>query len=93
MVQGPANPPLSDCFIDFMIQTRELLQSMAINAVFFHSCTVSGMPITAVTLDSLRRAIAVVPQDSVLFHDSIFYNISYGDIEASAEKVVICLFY
>ena len=36
---------------------------------------------------SLRRLIGVVPQDTVLFNDTIYYNISYGDPKASQEKV------
>lgn len=38
-------------------------------------------------MDSLRRSIAVVPQDSVLFHDTIFYNLHYGNLEKSADQV------
>lgn len=41
-----------------------------------------------VTMESLRRSIAVVPQDTVLFHESIGYNIQYGDLDASWEEVV-----
>ena len=36
---------------------------------------------------SLRRLIGVVPQDTVLFNDTIYYNISYGDPKASQEEV------
>ena len=36
---------------------------------------------------SLRRLIGVVPQDTVLFNDPIYYNISYGDPKASQEEV------
>ena len=39
-------------------------------------------------MDSLRRSIAVVPQDTVLFHESIGYNIQYGDLNASWDEVV-----
>ena len=39
-------------------------------------------------MDSLRRAIAVVPQDTVLFHESIGYNIHYGNLDASWEEVL-----
>ncbi|KAL3072440.1 hypothetical protein niasHS_017414 [Heterodera schachtii] len=48
---------------------------------------INGQDIAAVKLDSLRRAIAIVPQDSVLFHDTILYNIHYGDSAAPVEKV------
>ncbi len=39
---------------------------------------IDGHDIRDVTQDSLRRAIGVVPQDTVLFNDTIFYNIAYG---------------
>ncbi len=39
------------------------------------------------TQDSLRRAIAIVPQDTVLFNDTIYYNILYGRPEASRDQV------
>ncbi|CAF1165518.1 unnamed protein product, partial [Didymodactylos carnosus] len=35
----------------------------------------------------LRKAIGVVPQDSVLFHDTILYNINYGNLKATKEEV------
>jgi ABC-type transport system involved in Fe-S cluster assembly fused permease/ATPase subunit len=40
------------------------------------------------TQSSLREAIAIVPQDTVLFNDSIFYNIQYGRPEASRQEVL-----
>lgn len=39
---------------------------------------IDGQDISDVTQDSLRRAIGIVPQDSVLFNDTIGYNIGYG---------------
>ena len=50
--------------------------------------TLGGHPLESLTTDSIRRAIAVVPQDTVLFHDSIGYNIHYGDLSASWDDVV-----
>merc|ERR1711962_1794588 len=47
-----------------------------------------GHSIDAVSLDSLRKSIAVVPQDSVLFHDTIRHNIGYGDLSAKEEDVI-----
>lgn len=38
-------------------------------------------------MESLRKNIAVVPQDSVLFHDTIYYNLHYGNLEKSKEDV------
>ncbi|MCO5113013.1 MAG: ABC transporter ATP-binding protein/permease [Bdellovibrionaceae bacterium] len=49
---------------------------------------VSGTDIRDVTQESLRSHIGVVPQDTVLFNDSIGYNISYGRPSASHEEMV-----
>ncbi|XP_015262471.1 PREDICTED: ATP-binding cassette sub-family B member 7, mitochondrial [Gekko japonicus] len=48
---------------------------------------VAGQNIRNVSLESLRQAVGVVPQDAVLFHKSIFYNLLYGNTSASAEEV------
>jgi ATP-binding cassette, subfamily B, heavy metal transporter len=48
---------------------------------------IDGQDIRAVTQDSLRRAIGVVPQDTVLFNDTIYYNIAYGRPGATPEAV------
>jgi len=48
---------------------------------------IDGQDIREVTQDSLRRAIGVVPQDTVLFNDTIFYNIAYGRPGASRVAV------
>jgi len=52
------------------------------------SINLGGYPIDAVSLDSLRKSISVVPQDSVLFHDTIRHNIGYGDLSAKEEDVI-----
>lgn len=44
--------------------------------------------IREVDIESLRRAISIVPQDSVLFHDTIKYNLHYGNLFASEEDVI-----
>ncbi|GKS98679.1 ABC transporter ATP-binding protein/permease [Acidovorax sp. SUPP3434] len=49
--------------------------------------TVAGQDIRAVTQDSLRRAIGIVPQDTVLFNDTIAYNIAYGHPGAGHDAV------
>ena len=49
--------------------------------------TIDGQDIGAVTQASLREAIGMVPQDTVLFNDTILYNIRYGRFEASDEEV------
>tara|TARA_B110000483_G_scaffold228870_1_gene292279 strand:+ start:96449 stop:98128 length:1680 start_codon:yes stop_codon:yes gene_type:complete len=48
---------------------------------------VNEQPITKLTQDSLRKAIGVVPQDTVLFNGSIRYNIGYGDTDANQEQI------
>ncbi|XP_024048654.1 ATP-binding cassette sub-family B member 7, mitochondrial [Terrapene carolina triunguis] len=48
---------------------------------------VAGQNIQDISLESLRKAIGVVPQDAVLFHNTIYYNLLYGNIGASAEEV------
>jgi len=51
------------------------------------SITIDGQDIREVTQDSLRSAIGVVPQDTVLFNDTLFRNLAYGRPEASEEEV------
>jgi len=51
------------------------------------SITIDNQDIRDVTQQSLRAAIGVVPQDTILFNDSIFYNIVYGRPDASREEV------
>ena len=58
--------------------------------------TIDGQDIRQVTQASLRRAIGIVPQDTVLFNDTIGYNIGYGragatqaEIEAAAAEAAI----
>ncbi|HKL68423.1 ABC transporter ATP-binding protein/permease [Salibaculum sp.] len=50
--------------------------------------TIDGQDIRDVTLDSLHDAIGVVPQDTVLFNDTIRYNIAYGREGADEAEVV-----
>lgn len=49
--------------------------------------TIDGQDIRKVTQDSLRSAIGVVPQDTVLFNDTLFRNLAYGRPSASEEEV------
>ena len=53
------------------------------------SIYVNNMNINRVSQDSLRNIIGVVPQDTVLFNDTIHYNIAYGNTTASEEQVII----
>ncbi len=49
--------------------------------------TIAEQDIRTVTQDSLRRAIGIVPQDTVLFNDTVAYNIAYGRTGASQAEV------
>jgi ATP-binding cassette subfamily B protein len=49
---------------------------------------VNGRDIRELTQKSLRAAIGIVPQDTVLFNDTILYNIRYGRPEASPQEVI-----
>ncbi|HVL57898.1 MAG TPA: ABC transporter ATP-binding protein/permease [Burkholderiaceae bacterium] len=49
--------------------------------------TIDGQDIRDVTQTSLRRAIGIVPQDTVLFNDTIRYNIAYGRPDATDDEV------
>ncbi len=48
---------------------------------------IDGQDIRDVTQQSLRAAIGIVPQDTVLFNDTIYYNIAYGRPDATREEV------
>lgn len=49
--------------------------------------TIDGQDIRDVQIESLRKSIGVVPQDTPLFNDTIEHNIRYGDINADTEAV------
>jgi len=49
---------------------------------------INGQDIREVTQSSLRAAIGIVPQDTVLFNDTIYYNIAYGHPDATRQQVV-----
>ena len=49
--------------------------------------SVNGHDVRGLTQDSLRRSIGIVPQDTVLFNDTVAYNIAYGRPEATREEV------
>lgn len=49
--------------------------------------TIDGQDVRSVTQDSLRQAIGMVPQDTVLFHETIGYNIAYGRPGASEKEI------
>jgi ATP-binding cassette, subfamily B, heavy metal transporter len=61
--------------------------------------TIDGQPVSVVAQDSLRAAIGIVPQDTVLFNETIGYNIAYGregagedDVERAAKGAAIADF-
>jgi len=49
--------------------------------------TIDGQDLRTITQASLRRAIGIVPQDTVLFNDTVAYNIAYGRPGAAREEV------
>jgi ATP-binding cassette subfamily B protein len=49
---------------------------------------INGQDIRSVTQTSLRAAIGIVPQDTVLFNDSIYYNIAYARPQANSTEVI-----
>ena len=49
--------------------------------------TIDGQDLRAVTQHSLRRAIGIVPQDTVLFNDTVAYNIAYGRPGATQAQI------
>ena len=51
------------------------------------SITIDGLDIRSVTQTSLHQSIGVVPQDTVLFNDTVYYNIAYGNPDAPREAV------
>lgn len=51
------------------------------------SVKIDGHDVREIKLDSLRQAIGVVPQDLVLFNDTVEYNIRYGRLDATEEEV------
>lgn len=52
------------------------------------SITIDGQNLLDITQSSLRKAIGIVPQDTVLFNDTIEYNIAYGKTGASKEEII-----
>ncbi|HEX4869887.1 MAG TPA: ABC transporter ATP-binding protein/permease [Moraxellaceae bacterium] len=52
------------------------------------SVRINGVDVRDLTQDSLRAHIGIVPQDTVLFNDTIYYNVAYGRPGASYEEVV-----
>ena len=51
-------------------------------------CSINWLLLTQVKQDTLRKAIGIVPQDTVLFNTDIKYNIAYGRPSASDEEII-----
>ncbi len=51
------------------------------------SITIAGQDLRSVTQASVRRAIGIVPQDTVLFNDTVAYNIAYGRTDATQAEI------
>ena len=49
---------------------------------------IDGQDLLDLTQHSLRQAIGVVPQDTVLFNDTLYYNIAYGDPKANEDRIL-----
>ena len=67
---------------------RLLFRFYDLDRVSGGSIRIDGQDIRDVTQDSLRQAIGIVPQDTVLFNDTIYYNIAYGRPEATRDEVI-----
>jgi ATP-binding cassette, subfamily B, bacterial len=65
--------------------TKLLLRFMDTNS---GQILIDGYDISKITQDDLRRNIAYVPQEPLLFHRSIYDNIAYGNPKASKEEVI-----
>lgn len=51
------------------------------------SVYINDQNIRVVTMETLRRSIGIVPQETVLFHDTIYHNIAYGNIDSDKELI------
>ncbi len=66
-------------FVSLLLRQHDLTQGEIL---------IDGQNIASITQDSLRENIAVVPQEPLLFHRSIFENIAYGRPSATREEVI-----
>jgi ATP-binding cassette subfamily B protein len=65
--------------------SRLLFRFYEVNA---GAITIDGQDLRSLTQDSVRHAIGIVPQDTVLFNDTIEYNIAYGKPGATRDDIV-----
>lgn len=54
---------------------------------FSRQIRMNGHDIKAATQQSVRRAIGVVPQDTVMFNDTVLHNVRYGRMDATMQEV------
>ena len=66
-------------FVNLILRLYEVVEGQIL---------IDGQDIASVTQESLRRAIAMIPQDPTLFHRSLLDNIRYGRLEATDEEVI-----
>ncbi|GAU46637.1 hypothetical protein TSUD_246630 [Trifolium subterraneum] len=71
------------------IRDKENAKPLRFNGgrIQFENIKIDDQDIRDVTLESLRKSIGVVPQDTVLFNDTIFHNIHYGRLSSTEEEV------
>ena len=50
--------------------------------------TIDGVDLKDYKLEGLRHNVSIVPQDCVLFHNSIYHNIAYGNLDATRDEVI-----
>ena len=74
-------------FYDVNAEVNTVVNGAA-NAVPGGRIRINQQDIRDVTQSSLRGAIGIVPQDTVLFNDTIYYNIAYGNTAASRDEVI-----
>lgn len=55
--------------------------------VFSGDIFINDFNLREITQQSLQKSIGIVPQDTVLFNDTLLYNITYGDLTASKERI------
>lgn len=48
---------------------------------------IDGQDVKDLTLESFRKHICVIPQNGILFNDSLLFNLKYGNADASLEEV------
>ncbi|KAG8378011.1 hypothetical protein BUALT_Bualt08G0093700 [Buddleja alternifolia] len=72
-----------ELILDFFTSVHHVLPSF----IGVRHIKMDGQDIRTVTLESLRKSIVVVPQDNVLFNDTVYHNIHYGRLSATEEEL------